>query len=183
MGANQSLVTNLKLSSVLKEANQRLGAPTMENLSADWERVAGSKKKEINFQQFSTLMQQLESDELKALFQLYDINHNGYISWKEYVCVVVLIMQGGLDEKLKLLFNAFDENRDGSISRKELEDACSKFSKKRDLGSNFVEDVWQKCDVNQDGEISFDEFKTFLSKNSKLFGDVCGILAVGLQFQ
>lgn len=41
---------------------------------------------------------------MKALFELYDINHNNLISWKEYVCTVVLVMNGTVEEKLACMY-------------------------------------------------------------------------------
>jgi len=145
----------------------------LERLQSDW----GSRKS-IGYEEFCQLMQSLPSDELKALFNLYDIDHNGKISWKEYVCTVVLIMHGNLDEKLTLLFNAFDEDRNGRISRKEFGNAVHKFA--RDENEAFITQVFQVVDTNQDETLSKEEFWNFVNSDSETFKRICGILAVGL---
>eukprot|EP01123_Difflugia_compressa_P011004 TRINITY_DN419_c0_g2_i3.p1 TRINITY_DN419_c0_g2~~TRINITY_DN419_c0_g2_i3.p1 ORF type:complete len:174 (+),score=29.87 TRINITY_DN419_c0_g2_i3:46-567(+) len=158
---------------VLKEAQKRVSKDVLSKLQDDW-----GNRKEIGYEEFCKLMQQLPSDDLNALFTLYDINHNGRISWKEYVCTVVLIMNGTLEEKLDLLFNAFDEDRNGRISKKEFASAVGKFSKEE--STDFIERTFQECDKNKDETISKEEFFQFLQIDQERFKKACGILAVGL---
>jgi len=129
---------------------------------------------------YSSVLTTFSSEDLKALFDLYDINHNNEISWKEYVCTVVLIMNGTSDEKLTLLFNAFDENRDQKITLEEFSEAVGKFSKSEAENKTFVHTVFQQCDINGDGIVTFAEFKKFLQTDKTSFSRVVGILGVGL---
>jgi len=163
----------LVASEVLKEARKRASKDVLDKLQTDW-----GKRKQIGYEEFCELMQSLPSNELQALFTLYDINHNGKISWKEYVCTVVLIMNGTLEEKLDLLFNAFDEDRNGRISKKEFGNAIAKFS--REENAAFVDEAFILCDKNGDETISKEEFYEFLTNDQDRFKRVCGILAVGL---
>lgn len=73
---------------------------TLDTLLDDWNNVAGNKKSEISFDKFCDLMQHLPKEDLKTLFELYDIDHNNKISFEEYVLTVVVLMDGSLDEKL-----------------------------------------------------------------------------------
>jgi len=171
MGAKSS--QPLIAGDVLKEVRSRASKDVLERLQTDW-----GNRKSIGYEDFCQLMQSLPSTELKALFNLYDIDHNGKISWKEYVCTVVLIMHGSLDEKLTLLFNAFDEDRNGRISKKEFANAVQKFSK--DESEAFINEAFKACDTNNDDTISREEFWNFVSSDSETFKRVCGILAVGL---
>uniref|UniRef100_A0A6B2LLR1 EF-hand domain-containing protein n=1 Tax=Arcella intermedia TaxID=1963864 RepID=A0A6B2LLR1_9EUKA len=174
MGSKSS--TPLVAADVLKEAKKRVSKEVLEKLETDW--GDKHKKAEIGIEDFSKLMQNLPEAEIESLFKLYDINHNGKISWKEYVCTVVLIMNGTLEEKLELLFNAFDEDRNQRISRKEFSTAVSKFSKENN--AEFIEEAFNQCDKNKDDTISKDEFWDFINNDVNLFKRVCGILAVGL---
>jgi Ca2+-binding EF-hand superfamily protein len=123
-------------------------------------------------------MQSLPTNELRALFDLYDINHNGKISWKEYICTVVLIMHGSLEEKLTLLFNVFDEDRNGRISRKEFASAVHKFAKEE--SEDFINKAFAECDTNHDDTITKEEFYHFIESDKETFKRVCGILSAGL---
>jgi len=178
-----SNLTHLKTKAVIKEASQRVGQRTIDQLSTDWQRVAKDKSKSIDYEQFKQLMDNMQEDALKALFALYDLNNDNKITWKEYVCVVALIMKGTLEEKVLLLFNAFDENKDGKISRREFTDAVKKFSNSQNiegLTPEWIDGVFQKCDKDGNGEISLVEFYQFLEEDGPLFNQVCGILAVGV---
>ena len=72
-----------------------LVSPAIESLKADWAKAQGVnastiswEKTSITFAQFKKLMEDSwEEKELKNLFDLYDVDGSGTISWREYVCV------------------------------------------------------------------------------------------------
>jgi hypothetical protein len=102
-----------------------VGTEALENLKADWIHVKsmlalstlwtaihllGVKSwadidpntSSINIDEFRQLMNNAISEkELNALFGLYDYNHDGTITWKEYICVIALIMAGSVQEKIR----------------------------------------------------------------------------------
>jgi len=169
---------------VVRVAKNRVGKTTIQKLQEDWKGVAGANVKGITLEQFKKLMNQMSHEDLVSLFTLYDIDHNGYISWQEYVCTVTLVMDGTIDEKLDLIFNAFDENRDGTISREEFEKAVKLFYQPNDRGTPltdaFIKAAFDACDADNSNTITKTEFRQFLDRDQQTFADVCGILAIGL---
>uniref|UniRef100_A0A6B2LKG6 EF-hand domain-containing protein n=1 Tax=Arcella intermedia TaxID=1963864 RepID=A0A6B2LKG6_9EUKA len=181
MGNNQGVshLNHLKTKNVLKEAQHRIGQKTLDQLSADWAKVSPDKTKSIDFEKFKVLMDTMNEAALRALFSLYDLNNDNKIAFKEYVCVVALVMNGSLEEKVGLLFNAFDENKDGKISFKEFGEAVRRFSVE-EAGEEGVRRIFERCDKDGNGEISPEEFKALLDGDRDTFNFACGILAVGV---
>jgi hypothetical protein len=85
---------------IVGEAPLLVGNKTVDTLLDDWSRVAGNKKTQISFEKFCELMQHLPRDDLRKLFDLYDVDHNNKVSFEEYVLTVVVLMDGTVDEKL-----------------------------------------------------------------------------------
>jgi len=179
---NAPPLQGLKTGKVMKMAESRFDAKTMDELTAAWLKVAKGKKASINFEQFAELMELSSTDEkLRALFSLYDLNNDNKITWKEYICVVALLLGGSVEEKLVLLFNAFDENKDGKVSKQEFQEAVEKFSRAdSENAGEFVEEVFGLVDTNNDGLITLDEFRLFMELNRATFDKACGILGVAV---
>lgn len=92
----------------------------MENLKEDWcmvkniayqienKRVIPSQditKTCINKIEFKKLMSSDMSDkDLDALFSLYDYDHDGTITWREYICVITLLMAGSVKDKVRRMY-------------------------------------------------------------------------------
>lgn len=94
-----------------------VGGESMENLKEDWcmvkniayqienKRVLPSvdiTKTSITKTEFKKLMSADMSDkDLDALFSLYDYDHDGTITWREYICVITLLMAGSVKDKVR----------------------------------------------------------------------------------
>eukprot|EP01126_Amoeba_proteus_P031442 TRINITY_DN3084_c0_g1_i1.p1 TRINITY_DN3084_c0_g1~~TRINITY_DN3084_c0_g1_i1.p1 ORF type:complete len:174 (-),score=25.60 TRINITY_DN3084_c0_g1_i1:120-641(-) len=167
----------------------------MENLKEDWcivkkieyqtidKKVVPSKditKTSISKAEFKQLMSSdMTERDLDALFSLYDYDHDGTITWREYICVITLLMAGSTMEKVKLIFNCFDEDGNGVLTRDEFRSAALKFSDAEDenVGA-FCDRVFKACDVNGDGEVSYKEFYTWVTGNQDEFDKFAGVLNI-----
>eukprot|EP01126_Amoeba_proteus_P049404 TRINITY_DN5778_c0_g1_i2.p1 TRINITY_DN5778_c0_g1~~TRINITY_DN5778_c0_g1_i2.p1 ORF type:complete len:189 (-),score=34.45 TRINITY_DN5778_c0_g1_i2:63-629(-) len=150
----------------------RLGGPSgrvaqaIPDLQNDWAKVKGKavnkinwKKTTINKSEFAKLMDEsFTPDEIDGLFQLYDPNHDGSITWTEYICVISLILDGTTAEKIKLIFNCFDEDGNGELSKEEFRRAARRFSHNTDSLEKFIDSVFTVCDLNGDGKVTYSEF-------------------------
>eukprot|EP01126_Amoeba_proteus_P018338 TRINITY_DN1929_c0_g2_i5.p1 TRINITY_DN1929_c0_g2~~TRINITY_DN1929_c0_g2_i5.p1 ORF type:complete len:130 (-),score=35.31 TRINITY_DN1929_c0_g2_i5:185-574(-) len=129
-------------------------------------------------------MQQLSEAQLEQLFELYDIDHDKLIQWNEFICCIVIIYSGGVEEKLKLIFNAFDKNLDEKISKKEFSLAVEKFSIPtnftKENKKGFIDKVFRECDTDGNGFLSLNEFITWSKKDPQTFRTIAGLLATDI---
>jgi len=179
--------TSIEKTTTFKKKEKILGDTALDNLKADWVHVKGVKSwadinpetSSINIKEFRLLMNNSISDkELNALFGLYDFNHDGTITWKEYICVIALIMAGSVQEKIRLIFNCFDDDGNGVLSKDEFLKAAKRFSDTDKNVVAFSERVFKACDANGDGEVSYKEFTSWVTQNPTEFEEFAGVLNI-----
>ncbi|XP_031560777.1 neuronal calcium sensor 1-like isoform X2 [Actinia tenebrosa] len=101
------------------------------------------------------------------LFNVFDQNKNGKISFEDFVLGLSISLHGTLDEKMKWAFNLYDLDGDGVITREEL--ATVVHSVHCMMGEALqpteecsvqeqVERLFTLMDTNEDGVITEDEF-------------------------
>jgi len=178
-----------------RRAQKSMG-DSLTNLKVDWCKVKGYKytvlpngslniqgvkdlsNTSINMEEFGRLMTAMNPDDLKALFNLYDCDHNGTITWREYICVITLIMNGSLEKKIRLIFNCFDDDGNGVLSKEEFKKAVERFSDTQGDVSEFTNRVFKECDANGDNEVSFQEFFSWVQTNKETFEQLAGVLCI-----
>ncbi|KAF3836998.1 hypothetical protein F7725_004462 [Dissostichus mawsoni] len=67
------------------------------------------------------------------LFNAFDTDHNGSVSFEDFVMGLSILLRGSIQEKLNWAFNLYDINKDGYITK-------------------------EKMDKNKDGVVTIDEF-------------------------
>ncbi|XP_018497113.2 Kv channel-interacting protein 1 [Galendromus occidentalis] len=104
------------------------------------------------------------------LFLAFDQDHNGTVTFHDFVTGLSALSRGSPLEKLRWTFNLYDINGDGCITRDEMMEIIhSVYSLNADNspegpnGTNEVPQqhanrVFQKLDANNDGIVTFDEF-------------------------
>ncbi|XP_020855507.1 guanylyl cyclase-activating protein 3 [Phascolarctos cinereus] len=106
------------------------------------------------------------------LFNIFDKNKDGFIDFLEFIAAVNLVIQGKIDQKLKWYFKLYDADGNGSIDRKELLNifmAIQAINGQNTLNAQeFTNLVFEKIDVNNDGELTLEEFISGLEKDQNL---------------
>ncbi|XP_043851556.1 guanylyl cyclase-activating protein 3 [Dromiciops gliroides] len=106
------------------------------------------------------------------LFNIFDKNKDGFIDFLEFIAAINLVIQGKMDQKLKWYFKLYDADGNGSIDRKELLNifmAIQAINGQNTLNvQEFANLVFEKIDVNNDGELTLEEFISGLEKDPKL---------------
>mmetsp|Transcript_43344 Transcript_43344/g.41750 ORF Transcript_43344/g.41750 Transcript_43344/m.41750 type:complete len:95 (-) Transcript_43344:21-305(-) len=91
------------------------------------------------------------------------MNNNGVVDYSEFLVANLQSNELLTNEKLQAAFNLFDIDGDGRIT---LEEIKSLLGTNLDMETN--KDIWKELmaegDDNDDGEISFEEFKTMMKK-------------------
>ena len=122
----------------------------------------------ITTKELGTVMRNLgqnpSEEELKQLIREVDLNGDGTIDFKEFLCLMVKKMDDSdIDQELQDAFKFFDGDKDGYITSLELRNAMN------NLGDNLspeeVEEMIKEADLDNDQKIDYDEFmKVIMSK-------------------
>lgn len=102
------------------------------------------------------------------VFNTFDHDRSGTISFEEFVIGLSVLSRGSLQERLQWAFSLYDINGDGLITREEMLDIVTaiydmmgRFSEPsihENTTKDHVDKVFQKMDINKDGVISLEEF-------------------------
>ena len=76
---------------------------------------------ELTREEFAEAMS-LKADSLfvDQMFQLIDQDGNGFVSFREFLDMIVIFSRGSPEDKLKLMFDMYDVDKSGSLSREEF---------------------------------------------------------------
>lgn len=103
-----------------------------------------------------------------------DTDNNGYIEFEEFLRASIDKQKLLTEKNLKIAFDIFDKDKSGGISASELKMLLgeSNVHTKDIVWKNMIKEI----DLNGDGQISFEEFKTLMNKvilrNSKTHNTV-----------
>lgn len=99
-------------------------------------------------------------------FSAFDHNKDGKINFREFVTGLSVVQKGTMEERLKFLFDAYDVDGSGTLTPDEVYNIfkASLASKGETISTKEIRDMVDECfrqiDVNGDGEINYEEFKT-----------------------
>lgn len=117
----------------------------------------------------------------EAAFSIFDRDLNGVVDLMELICGISTLCAGTEEEKIQAVFQVFDDNGDGFISIDEMFKFITAVFKvvltpklmermnamgvivnsPEDLASVTAQECFDMADLNQDGKLSVDEFKTW----------------------
>ena len=122
----------------------------------------------ITTKELGTVMRNLgqnpSEEELKQLIREVDLNGDGTIDFKEFLCLMIKKMDDtDIDKELHEAFGHFDMDRDGYITSHELRTGMMNIGE--EYTPEEAEEMIKEGDLNNDGKIDYDEFtKIVLSK-------------------
>ena len=90
-----------------------------------------------------------------------DIDNNGVIDYNEFLTATMDRDKIASKKNLEFTFKNFDKDGSGKISLNEIK---SIFNNPNIKDDNVFEKLLLEADDNNDGEISFEEFKTIMEK-------------------
>ncbi|CAK7309749.1 Guanylyl cyclase-activating protein 3 [Vulpes lagopus] len=97
---------------------------------------------------------------------------DGFIDFLEFIAAINLVIRGKMDQKLKWYFKLYDADGNGSIDKKELLNifmAVQALNGQQTLSpEEFTNLVFNKIDINNDGELTLEEFINGTEKDQDL---------------
>uniref|UniRef100_A0AAY4B5T7 NAD(P)H oxidase (H2O2-forming) n=1 Tax=Denticeps clupeoides TaxID=299321 RepID=A0AAY4B5T7_9TELE len=110
---------------------------------------------------------------VESMFTLADKDGNGYLSFQEFLDVIVIFMKGTPEEKSRLLFSMHDIDDDGILSKDEfctllrsfIEISSSCLSKSQ--GDKAIEAMMQAAGFNDKDQITWEDFHLLLKDHEK----------------
>ncbi|KAM4048008.1 guanylyl cyclase-activating protein 3 [Anomaloglossus baeobatrachus] len=109
---------------------------------------------------------------IEQVFSTFDMNKDGFIDFLEFIAAINLVLRGKIDQKLKWYFKLYDADGNGAIDRKELLSiltAVQSINGHQGISpEEFTSMLFEKIDVNGDGELTLEEFIGGIEKDSEL---------------
>ncbi|XP_035982023.1 Kv channel-interacting protein 2 isoform X7 [Fundulus heteroclitus] len=112
------------------------------------------------------------------LFEAFDTNKNGSVSFEDFVFGLSIILRGTINDRLNWAFNLYDLNKDGCITKEEMLDIMKSIydmmgkytypTMMDDAPREHVESFFQKMDQNRDGVVTIDEFIDSCKKDENI---------------
>uniref|UniRef100_A0A8C8SID2 Guanylyl cyclase-activating protein 1 n=1 Tax=Pelusios castaneus TaxID=367368 RepID=A0A8C8SID2_9SAUR len=110
---------------------------------------------------------------IEQMFETFDFNKDGYIDFMEYVAALSLVLKGKVEQKLRWYFKLYDVDGNGCIDRGELLNIIKAIRAinrcdETMTAEEFTNMVFDKIDINGDGELSLEEFMEGVQKDELL---------------
>ena len=99
---------------------------------------------------------------VQAIMNNIDTDHNGAISFNEFLAAVISDSISKDYSKISKAFKFFDKDNNGKIEDKELKEALTG-SEFRHIETKIFTDVLKECSENDKGEINLKEFMRVMS--------------------
>ncbi|KAL4228920.1 NAD(P)H oxidase [Mactra antiquata] len=155
---------------VFSEAFEMDYDPTLDQEEVEMRQARDILEIELTKKEFAkALAVKPDTEFVENMFSLMDTDHNGYISFREFLNAVVMLSKGSGQNKLQTLFRMFDLDGSGTLDRDELLKLFSSLLEMADSSlskpdiENLVESICQQHGLTTQDAINFDDFCTILS--------------------
>ncbi|ODN05836.1 Dual oxidase 1, partial [Orchesella cincta] len=112
---------------------------------------------------------QSSSTFVERMFNLVDRDNNGFISFREFLDMLIIFSKGTAEDKMKLMFDMYDISRTGYLSTDEFKAMirslveASKYEVSSDDVELAVRSMLEQCGLKRDSKVSFQNFQELLS--------------------
>ena len=124
---------------------------------------------ELTRQEFADAMS-LKKDSLfvDQMFQLIDQDGNGFVSFREFLDMIVIFAKGSPEDKIKLMFDMYDVDKSGRLNREEFKKMLKAMmemvnaSVKPDQMEQLVDSMFTAAGFQNKQELTLDDFNVLL---------------------
>ncbi len=99
---------------------------------------------------------------INNIFKNVDSDKNGSIEYEEFIRACIKKESLLSDVYLKFAFDFFDRDQSGQITTKEIQEVFC--SGNENISLKMIKKIVSEVDLDGDGQVSFDEFKSMMSK-------------------
>ncbi|XP_029431202.1 dual oxidase 1-like isoform X2 [Rhinatrema bivittatum] len=105
---------------------------------------------------------------VESMFSLADEDCNGYLSFREFLAILVIFMKGSPEEKSKLMFTMYDIDGNGFLSKEEFFTMLKSFIEisnnclSRDQVEQVIESMYREAGFQDKEELTWEDFHYML---------------------
>lgn len=128
------------------------------------------------FEFASALAVHPDSTFVRQMFALVDYDNNGYISFREFLDMIIIFAKGSATDKMKLMFDMYDIDHSGKLTRDEFDDMIKSLlelanqSLSQDKLNHLISSMFREAGLAQKQTITFEDFQHLLSSYKDQLG-------------
>lgn len=117
-----------------------------------------------------------DSTFVQQMFALVDFDNNGYISFREFLDMIVIFAKGSAEDKTKLMFDMYDIDHSGKLSRNEFANMIKSLlelanqSLSPDKLNDLISSMFKEAGLEKKQTITLDDFQKLLSSHKDQLG-------------
>jgi len=146
------------VSQLLNESDRNTVITMFQRLDKDGD---GKISKEEFVDGYSELCKGISKDELAQIFLAIDTNKSGQIDYNEFLAAAISDSIILTEKNIKETFDVIDKDKNGLITLDEVKEL---YVSEKGLCSEVLKAIVKEVDINNDGMISFEEYKNTLMK-------------------
>ncbi|KAK2983483.1 hypothetical protein RJ640_006496 [Escallonia rubra] len=147
----------------------------LESLKIHFRRICANGEN-ATLPEFEEVLRAMDMSTLVPLapriFDLFDDNRDGTVDMREILCGFSSLRNSRGDDALRLCFQMYDKDGSGCISKEEVASMLSALPDDclpPDITEpGKLDEIFDRMDADSDGEVTFDEFKAAMQRDSSL---------------
>ncbi|XP_047338405.1 calcium and calcium/calmodulin-dependent serine/threonine-protein kinase-like [Impatiens glandulifera] len=167
----------------------------LESLNLHFKKICTKEGEDKNngatLTQFEEVLKAMEMTSLSPLagriFDLFDNNRDGTVDMREILCGFSNLKNSQGDDALRLCFQMYDTDRSGCISKEEVASMLRALPEEClpiDITEpGKLDEIFDMMDANNDGKVTFDEFKAAVQVDRSLQDAVLSSLRPSQSFK
>ena len=112
----------------------------------------------------------LTDHEFNEIIKVIDQDNSGQISCEEFLRATINYENIVSDKNLKMAFEYFDKDHSGALSKDEIMEVLGIDPNNKE-GLKVLDNIFKEIDLNNDGEIDLEEFKTMM-RNENVYEEI-----------